>query len=682
MKKKVEHIISVIPLVPLPLERSAEFSYLPETDGTIPKRGSIVSIPFGPRTVRGIVWKEIVSDSENAPRFRCKRIRSTIAPSYLSEPTLLFAEFLAKASHIPLGVALLRFIPKNTEAISSAPPKKISRLPSGVTQKYRLISEHKRLAQKLLASPSPLTSLSFNPTGQDTVPLTCELIRKTISTGQALILIPDRSALPQAEERYSAVFGKKSVVSFHADLKDREKNLIRAHLASGSARIILGTHSALFLPFRALRLIVESEADAVPFETIGAPFSVSVQGAAQKLASLHHAKHIRLSGAPSFESFISARDTQTFTSIPSPLASKTQTLSHLRIINLRLERWKKKLLSVSEEIIFALASTLAKKEQAVLFLHRSGMSAFSACADCKKVLRCPRCSHALAYQKDGDYRCAGCGTRADALLSCPACGSLAMKHIGIGTERVERDILRKFPGIRIVRYDAETKKRTGTFSELEQFRHGNRDVLITTEPGIYGWDLPRISLVAMMDTDTLLGMSRWDADERALRIFLSVASILIRSAVSEKNLFLQTFHPENPVFEYLRENNLVGFFESVEEERRLFLYPPFGRITRLSCRLPQEGKLLIEVERVHALLESERSKSPQKTYLSVSDRTGKSKGLFERSISLREPNTTRTFTETTEDPSLLPFEAIIRNLPASWTIERNIPLIQHYPEVF
>lgn len=657
-------LLSIVPLVPIPTGKSAMFSYLPPSNGETPPRGSIVSIPFGARTVRGVVWGPETSPPPTLRHIRYKAVRKVLAESYLSESTLAFAECLAQESYIALGTALERFVPKTLESIPPLAHRKHLPL-TAIRKKYTLTSEQTKTLKALLASRTSKTLL-YDPSGTLNRNFLFEILRKHLhsdSHDQALILVPDQAILRQEEPFFRNVFGSTAIGIYHSLLKERERAELQRAIQSGSARILLGTTSSLFLPFRNIRLVIEYGTSISSSESLGVPFTLHAHDALQKFAEVHGARMIYISSTPSFASYIHARD---HNELITPPPSESPHLSW-HTVNLRLEKWKKKLAPITEDLRFAIASALDRKHQIILFVSRSGMSAFSICAECKKVLRCPSCSSPLSYQKNGEYRCGGCGAQKGATPSCFACGSLSFTHIGIGTERVERDLRRKFPGIRSVRYDKNTRNRIKTLSEIDAFIRGERDVLITTESGSQGWDLPQISLIAMIDADTLLGISRWDADERLLRTFLSIAHNAGRSDEHSSDVFLQTFHPENPIFDSLQKNELLTYFTLIEEERRQFLSPPYGLITRLSCRMSTEKKLLNEIERVQRILETAREEHSEKIYLTRSEITRRKRDRsLECHLTIREPTALLPMSRISR------FEPIFRSLPQTWTLTKEL----------
>lgn len=661
--KDPSSVLHIVPLVPISKGKSSIFSYISRENSESMPRGSLVSISFGPRILRGIVWQEHAHDTPSTRKFLFKPVQRLLKASLLSEQELAFAEFLSQTSNISLGTALERFVPKTIETIQKSELPISSTHSYSLAKKYRLSVDQKKAVCSLGSLPKSSSALLFGPSPSGKTLVIFEVIRKSIERGgQALILFPDQSILLQEEIRYGNIFGPQSIIVFHAGLKDREKEAIRSRIRCGTSSIILGTGSSLFLPFRDLRLIVEDDSD-IPsreFHEIESSFSVSTNVLAKKLTELHEARLIQVSSTPSFVSFFRAKRDQSLVELP---AFKQNVVWN--IVNLRLERWKKKTAPISEDLKYLITAMLVNKKQGILFVRRSGMNAFSMCVDCKAVFRCSSCEKIIANAKGGEYICYSCKKNFGATPSCSFCGSLSFKHIGMGTEQVERDLKRKFPHIRCVRYDKNTQKQKRTFSALREFIEGNREVLITTERGIRGWDLPSISLVAMIDADSMLNISDWDSDERALRIFLSVAGRTGRSESDSGTVILQTFHPENPLFEFLKQKDISGFFSSIEEDRRLFLHPPFGNSTRIVCRASNEKKLTKEITRVYSLLESEQKKHKEKTYISVSKFVRTVQGKFlEKSIVIREslPSDTKRINSL--------FSEIIDSLPLSmWIIK-------------
>ena len=645
----------------------------------------MVSISFGPRTIRGIVWgKEDAQalSSRSAPRkpFRYKNIGKLLAKSFLPESALLMTEYFSRIHTVPLGTLLLKFLPKAfpKESSTSLPSKHSTALSppwkkcSFQKKTSSLTKEQKRATKNILTSSRP-NILLFASSTSGTTPVYIECITKLLANkGQALILLPDSALILQEETRYANLFGRKAIGVFQPRMKTAERDELIHRLRKGVIRILIGTRSALFLPFRELALIIVDSAHARAYEKSGTAVPDSACHTAALLASLHQARCLFESSAPSFDMLLSARQMHALVT----LSETTQPMSW-HTINLRLERWKKKRSPLSEELGNALAATITRNKQALLFVAREGMNAFSVCTECKAVFRCATCKKPLLYRSEGDYQCRSCKKSAGTTPSCPACGSLSFHHLGDGTERVERELARRFPHIRTVRYDRNNATTKETAKRLRQFIAGERDVLITSERGIHGWDLPHLSLIGIIDADTLLGIPSWNADEVAFQSMLS-AGKRARGGVDREtpgSVFIQTFHPENPIFAFLAAEDIEGFFQTIEEERRLFLYPPFGTITQLTCRMTNEKKLDQEVDRVYEILQTVSKQSPRTFRMSppsITRRDTSQKRLFRKSIALR-------ISKSTKNPQAhqLELKQFLQTLPREWSREDNTPALFH-----
>ncbi len=665
-------LLHIVPLVALSPEESPFFSY---RSGKGLPRGSVVSISFGPRTVRGIVWgRESSHDSQafsSRRPFRYKDVGKLLAKAFLPESALCLAEHLSHANSLALGTILPKFLPKifpkEHNILSTDSPRKLRPWKKLSIQRklFTLTREQKQATKNILTSIHPHTLLFGTPASGKTF-VYFECIRKLLEKGgQAIILFPDKSILLQEHNRYAKIFGDKALAVFHPGMKTAEQDALIHHVRDGAIQILLGTQSALFLPFRELKFVIVDDAGAPAYQKQGITLSYDAHHTAEKLAELHNAHCLFGSSTPSFEMFFIARESGGLVTLP---ASPARSIS-FHTINLRFERWKKKLAPVSEELGNALAATIARKKQALLFVSREGMNSFSVCTECKAVFRCSDCKKPLAYRAEGDYFCAHCKKTLGTTPSCPACGSLTFQHLGAGTERVERDLARRFPHIRTVRYDRKSATQKTTFSRIQEFITGARDVLITTERGIRGWDLPHLSLIGIIDADALFGAPSWDADETVFRNILSASGRAGRRFNKESeqgDVFIQTFHPENPLFSLLSTEDLEGFFRAIEEERQLFLYPPFGTITKLIGRFTSPKKLSQEVDRVYEALQVHAAESGRTLRISPPSSirqtppTSKSR-FFEQYILIRQSRSSKK--------NLPAFENFLTTLPHGWTKE-------------
>lgn len=621
MEKSTEKqmLVPVIPLVPLPFGRSPIFSYL-SLDPLPP--GTLVSVPFGPRTVHGVVWddidttqKDTKTSKRRSPRknIRYRPIKTTFDMPLMPEATRRVAEYIAGRYFTPLGRVLEDMLPKGVFPIAERKKRdaKKTEVPApwiplgfGVASEVKPSSDQLRAARDILKKRVRLTYL-FGPSASGKTLVCQRIIRDQLKkSGQALVLVPDRIALFSQGDRYESVFGTESVAIVHSDLSPSALRKLRADVSLGKKRIIIGTRQALFLPFRELSVLMLLDEESVSYKQFSLSPRYDARRVAEKLGELSGALVLFGSSAPSVSEYLRAREHGALVTLSSHVLPP-----RIEIVNLRIERWKKRYQPISRDLEEAIRETLLRKEQILLVVGRGGMNAFSVCVSCKAIFRCSNCGKPYRYEREGFFRCHACGSKTDETPHCPACHSLEFRHIGVGTERVERDFERRFPGTSIVRRDAETNDRADTLKKLREFLSGKRSVLITTASGASGWSLPRLGLVAMIEADSGFGFSGWNADEEAFRALVKVAGCV---AASKRGVvILQTFHPENHLFQYLINGSIERFIEDTQEERRALLYPPYAELIRVRYEATTDRSLAQAVSLLEKRLASLQGDYPK-----------------------------------------------------------------------
>jgi primosomal protein N' (replication factor Y) len=252
----------------------------------------------------------------------------------------------------------------------------------------------------------------------------------------------------------------------------------------------------------------------------------------------------------------------------------------------------------------ALGDTLAKNQQAILFLNRRGAATYIFCRDCGYVLRCPRCDFPLTFHTDdGALQCHTCDYRRQVPKKCPDCGSTAIRQYGTGTEKVESDLLQIFPQARTLRYDYETTRQRGAHDlMLGHFAGHHADVLVGTQMVAKGLDLPLVTLVGIVLADVGLTLPDFRAGERAFQVLTQVAGRAGRSPLGGR-VVLQTFQPQHYAIQAAAGHDYAAFYRQELEYRRRMGYPPFSRLARLEFRSLKEEEAEGECRRMAALLQ-------------------------------------------------------------------------------
>lgn len=448
-------------------------------------------------------------------------------------------------------------------------------------------------------------------TGSGKTEIYLQAVAETLSQGrQAIVLVPEIALTPQTVQRFQSRFpGKVGVV--HSGLSTGERYDTWQRIRAGQIEVIVGARSALFSPLPQPGLIVVDEChDPSYYQSEPAPAYNAVQ-AAVEYARLSGAVALLGSATPDISLMYRARQTgwnilelpqrilahraavQTFLeNHPSPSAVQAATedavfspLPAVEVVDMRLELKAGNRSMFSNALTNALRQVLDNHQQAILYLNRLGSATYVFCRDCGASLRCPRCDRPLTYhQLDEGLVCHTCNYRRRMPRICPQCGSTHIRHFGAGTERVEQEVLARFPSARVLRWDSQTTRKKGAHEAiLEDFSNAKADILVGTQMLAKGLDLPLVTLVGVVLADVGLNLGDFRAAERTFQLLTQVAGRAGRSPLGGR-VILQSFQPEHYAIRAAAQHDYAGFYAYEIEQRRKIMYPPFTRLARLEIR--------------------------------------------------------------------------------------------------
>lgn len=573
MKQSPLYRLEIAPLVILPLGRSPLFSYLCR-EPIAP--GSFVAMPFGKREIEGIVFG--CAALPGRPPHWMKYVSKTLRPEFLTDMQRALASAISEEYFTPLGKTLKHFIPKQAKTRK----KKISSLPK-TPSLLKATKDDRELLKASEQAPAGIPRALDTSALSDPKRFFALLAKKMISKKkQILILVPEITLIPALEAAFLRFFLREQIAALHSQLADGPFFEAWERIRSGESSVIIATRQGLFAPFRHLGLVIVTEEQDESYKQWDMSPRYDGKRVAQMLARLHTADILLASNTPSIESIYHIR---TGTYAPLAPSSPAPALGNrLSIVNLKLERFRKNYSPLSQELIERLRETLAAKQQALLYINRQGMSAFSVCESCKAIFRCKECGRALTGSKEGYFRCLGCGWKTGLFPSCPGCGHLSFRNVGFGTERIEREVARAFPGARIFRVDSSTMRKPEKAQELyDKAVSGKIDIIVGTQMALKDPCLPNLSLIAMIDADSLLSFPDFRADERFFQ-HLSRAAQQVAASLPHGKVIIQTFHPESTFFQRIAGLDGDAFSEKILAEREALLYPPFSRLLSLACR--------------------------------------------------------------------------------------------------
>jgi len=428
-------------------------------------------------------------------------------------------------------------------------------------------------------------------TGSGKTEVYAELIAKVIAQGkQVLYLVPEIALTTQLINRIRAVFGN-SVGIYHSKFSENERveiwnSILQEKDGKHEAKhfnIVLGTRSALFLPFNNLGLIIVDEEHDNSYKQQDPAPRYHARDAALYLANLHKAKVLLGTATPSFESYYNALHNK-FGLVRLAERFGKATLPHTVVCDLKKETQQQQNKSIfSHQLINAITEALQKKEQIILFQNRRGFAPYTECSACHWIPHCTHCDVALIYHKQTNkLSCHYCGYTMQPPTSCNACGNNNLKYKGFGTEKIEEEIELLFPSAKIARMDLDTTRSKYAYKQLiDEFELGNIDILVGTQMVTKGLDFDNVSVVGVLNVDSVLNFPDFRSYEKAYQLIVQVSG---RAGRKEKagTVYIQTNQPEHEVINHVLSNNYLQFYQSQINEREQFHYPPFTRVIELS----------------------------------------------------------------------------------------------------
>ncbi|HLZ48420.1 MAG TPA: primosomal protein N' [Candidatus Limnocylindria bacterium] len=403
----------------------------------------------------------------------------------------------------------------------------------------------------------------------------------------AIVLVPEIALTAQVVARFVARFGER-VALLHSALSAGERYDEWRRVLDGVADVIVGSRSALFAPLEKIGLVVVDEEQEPSYKQESAPRYHAVDTALE-LGRISGASVVLGSATPRVVTYAAAQAGD-LTLLPLPERVLDLPLPKTTVVDLRLELKANNRSTLSGALRAALQRTVAKGEQAILYLNRRGFATVVLCRDCGYVVPCPACEIPFALHADGRLVCHRCGRELPrAPTVCPRCGSARIRHLGVGTQRVEEDVRAAVPKARIVRLDRDAVKKKGAHAAMyERMRSGQAQVIVGTQMVAKGFDLPGVSLVGVVNADTQLNLPDYTAAERTFELLTQVLGRSGRGTVGGEGI-LQTYLPDHYAITAAAAHDYATFAEHELRARRRFGYPPYGRLVLLQTAAAKEA---------------------------------------------------------------------------------------------
>lgn len=433
--------------------------------------------------------------------------------------------------------------------------------------------------------------LLYGVTGSGKTEVYLQAIDKCLKQGrQAIVLVPEISLTPQMVERFKGRFGELVAV-LHSRLSAGERFDEWKLIKAGKVKVVVGARSAVFAPFDDPGLIIIDEEHESSYKQEDNP-KYHAREAAIARARLGNGVVILGSATPSVESYTrAAAGKYSLLRLPDRVANRP--MPEVTVVDLRDELNSGNRSIFSRLLVKKIQAVLERKEQVILFLNRRGYSTFVICRECGLVMNCPKCSITLTFHSGENLlRCHYCDFRRKAPDICPKCGSKSIRHFGIGTQKVEEEVLKRFPDAKTARMDMDTTSTKGSHERiLEDFKKRRVDILIGTQMIAKGLDFPGVTLVGVITADTALNLPDFRSAEKTFQLLTQVAGRAGRGELPGE-VVVQTYNPEHYSIINARQHDYRSFFAEEIKVREAMEYPPYSSLIRILIYGMEENSVI------------------------------------------------------------------------------------------
>lgn len=407
---------------------------------------------------------------------------------------------------------------------------------------------------------------------------------------QAIVLIPEISLTLQTVSRFYERFGE-DIAIMHSRLSEGERFDQYTRARQGLANIMIGPRSALFTPFEKLGLIIIDEEHETSYKSESSPKYLA-RDVAIRRAQMEGAMVILGSATPSLSSYYNTVTGRYSLHTLQIRARQGSMLPDVQIVDLREEFKKKNMSILSLPLQEAMEETLARGEQVMLFLNRRGYAGFVSCRSCGYVFKCRHCDVSMTIHSGGLLKCHYCGYEVPLPKICPSCGSPHIAGFGLGTQKVEETVTRRFPKARITRMDRDTTSGKDDMGRLlQEFAEGRSDVLIGTQMIVKGHDFEKVTLVGIIAADLSMFSGDYLSSERTFQLLTQAAGRAGRAELKGK-VIIQTYRPDDSCVRLAARQDYLAFYQEEMRFRTEMGYPPAAQLLMIGLEGPSEDTVL------------------------------------------------------------------------------------------
>lgn len=566
-------------VAPTSVVRADEPAFTYHSESELPI-GSIVVVSVGKKKLTGVV-----TSTAKKPSFTTKPIEQLLIERPLPTPLISLARWMSDyyATHLALVLQTL--------------------LPSGLSKKRRdskgitmhatrdrtniVLNPEQQAAVKAITEHPTGTLLLHGVPGSGKTQVYIEAARHELAAGRSsIVLVPEIALTPQLVAEFTNHFPHVVVTHSHMTEAERHKAWLEV-LAADEPLIIIGPRSALFMPAPDIGLIVIDEAHEPSYKQDQSP-RYSALRTASVLGKLHKARVVLGSATPSISDYYLAEQTK------SPIIKLTKPAiatekPSVELIDLRRKELFREHRFLSDKLLARMREALQAGQQILLFHNRRGTAPTTLCSNCGWSSLCETCFVPMTLHADKhQLLCHICGRSHKVPPSCPECGNPSIVFRGIGTKMIEDEVRKAFPKANIARFDADNTADQTLDKRYQEIYDGHIDIMIGTQILAKGLDVPRLSLVGVMQADNGLHLPDYQAEERVFQLLYQVAGRVGRGK-HESHVVVQTFLPDHATITHALERDYDGFYAAQLHERKRGSFPPFTHLLKLTTSYKTEA---------------------------------------------------------------------------------------------
>lgn len=543
--------------------------------------GSIVKVPLKGKIINGIVTSIV-----KRPRFNLREVSEVLSLPSLPRESIDLLEWIRTYYSGSLGAIAHLFIPKYLNNKTYGPLEgsypKIHKLPP-------LNYEQRSAIQEI---DDPGSYLIHGVTGSGKTRVYIELAIREIKRGKSVIVLtPEIALTPQLELNFKEAF--ENIVVVHSKLMESERHKLWFQLSNTKEPIILiGPRSALFYPVHQIGLIIIDEAHETSYKQENAPYYHATM-VGSKLANLYKAKIVLGSATPLItDYFFLSNKRRPILNLAHIASGTSDDFVTPNLIDLKSKEQFTKDSFISDYLIKAIASSISKKEQVILYLNRRGTARVIICDKCGWQALCPRCDLPLTYHGDIHLLiCHSCGFKDETPTNCPICDNTEIIFKSVGTKAIADSVKKLFPDASVKRLDSDNKKGESLENIFEEVRSGKIDILVGTQTLAKGLDLPNLGLVGVIIADTSLYFPDFSSQERTYQLLTQVIGRINRGHLKGLSI-IQTYNPENQIIKSVISKDWNGYYNYELDERKNYNFPPFCYLLKLVCKRSNKNSLV------------------------------------------------------------------------------------------